>query len=211
MKLDDAYEIARSLVNDLVSVCDRITIAGSIRRGVPEVKDIEIVAVPRVTVDVVQDMFGHEIDSFEILHLENHLGDLFDLELGWNWEIDPDQPKNGPRQKRLRHKRTGICCDFFLTTDRGWGGCLAIRTGPWEFSKALVTIARRQRKHVADGYLIHQHTKPKNGCSKGPACPLIIPTPEEADFFAALGLPWIEPSERMAKWAWQKAKENVFG
>ena len=83
-----------------------------------------------------------------------------------------------------------------MTTARGWGGALAIRTGPAEFSQALVTLALRQGKHVADGYLIHGHPKLDGGCLKGANCSLILPTPEEMNFFAALDLSWIPPRER---------------
>ena len=210
MDIGKALGIALRLVEDLESGCTRIEIAGSLRRGKPEVKDIEIAAIPRVTIETIEDMFGDSCGTVEVFHFEEHLGNLLDLELGWEWELDPVQRRNGPRYKRLRHKIAGICCDLFLTTERGWGGCLAIRTGPWDFSRALVTLARRQWKHVADGYLVHHHPKPKGGCPKGSSCPLIVPTPEEADFFAALDLPWIEPCDRTASWVWEKAKERVF-
>ena len=78
----------------------------------------------------------------------------------------------------------------------GWGGALAIRTGPAEFSQGLVALALRQGKHVADGYLIHGHPKTEGGCPKGSRCPLILPTLTEEAFFSALGLQWCEPRHR---------------
>lgn len=210
MDIGPAIGIALQLREDLEPACRRIEIAGSIRRGKPEVKDIEIVAIPRTTIEPVRDLFGETSKTVEVLHLEELLGDLLDPELAWTWELDPVQRRNGPRYKRLRHRRTGICCDLFLTTERGWGGCLAIRTGPWDFSRALVILARRQGKHVGDGYLIHQHPKPEGGCPKGAGCPLIIPTPEEVDFLAALKLPWVEPADRTEQWVWRQASEILF-
>ena len=104
-----------------------------------------------------------------------------------------------------------MACDLFLTTARGWGGALAIRTGPAEFSQALVTLALRQRKCVADGYLLHGHPRfAKGGCSRGALCPLILPTPEETDFLSALGLPWCEPRDRTAEWLWAEARRKVL-
>ena len=46
MKHENALVVATWLVNELRESCDRIEIAGSIRRGKPDVKDIEIVAIP---------------------------------------------------------------------------------------------------------------------------------------------------------------------
>jgi hypothetical protein len=47
MKLEIARTLAESLVFQMHRYCERIEICGSIRRGKPNVKDIEIVAVPR--------------------------------------------------------------------------------------------------------------------------------------------------------------------
>lgn len=47
MNLDYAKQIAEALIEELRPYCERISIAGSIRRGKQEVKDIEIVAVPK--------------------------------------------------------------------------------------------------------------------------------------------------------------------
>jgi len=209
MKRAMALSIAQNLVEEISPVCDRIQIAGSLRREKHEVKDIEIVAIPAMGETHVIDMFGNILESKKCSTLDT----LLDFNLGqeaFAWEKDEELKRWGPRYKRLRHRETGICCDLFFTTERGWGGCLAIRTGPWDFSRALVTLARRQGKHVADGYLIHHHPKPKCGCSKGAGCPLIVPTPEEADFFAEIDLPWIEPVERAASWVWEKAKKRIF-
>ena len=91
MDIGRALGIALRLVDDLESGCKRIEIAGSLRRGKPDVKDIEIAAIPRVTIEPVKDMFGSDYDTVEIFHFEEHLGNLLDLELGWEWELDPVQ------------------------------------------------------------------------------------------------------------------------
>lgn len=54
--LSDAKRIADSLVKSLNIHCERIYIAGSVRREKEFVKDIEIVCQPRMT--VLKDMFG---------------------------------------------------------------------------------------------------------------------------------------------------------
>jgi DNA polymerase/3'-5' exonuclease PolX len=47
MKLEQALEIAEKVKALLAPHCERIEIAGSIRRKKPDVKDIEIVAIPK--------------------------------------------------------------------------------------------------------------------------------------------------------------------
>lgn len=47
MEYTKAYEIAIRVKELLTPHCERIEIAGSIRRKKPEVKDIEIVAIPK--------------------------------------------------------------------------------------------------------------------------------------------------------------------
>ena len=49
MKLTEAKEIAEGLVEEMRPHCERVEVAGSIRRGKAQVKDLEIVAVPRWT------------------------------------------------------------------------------------------------------------------------------------------------------------------
>jgi len=201
-----ALQLASGLRLALEPGCERIEIAGSVRREKPDPHDLELVAIPKSTFVEAGNLFG-EMSHIEYDEFEPALQHL--LEVG-QWEFDPVLKRNGPHYKRLRHVRTEICADIFLTTPAGWGGALAIRTGPADFSQGLVTVALRQRKHVADGYLIHGHMKPESGCPKGSSCSLIIPTPTEEAFFQALGLPWCEPKDRTAEWLWAEAKKKVM-
>ena len=192
MSLDQAMHLAIGLRLALEPGCDRIEIAGSVRRGKPEPHDLEIVLIPKRTFVQTGNLFG-EMSELELDHFEPALRDVL---AGGRWEFDPLIKRNGPRYKRLREVQTGMCCDLFMATLAGWGGALAIRTGPAEFSQGLVTLALRQGKHVADGYLIHGHPKPEGGCPKRSRCPLILPTLSEEAFFSALGLQWCEPRDR---------------
>ena len=72
---------------------------------------------------------------------------------------------------------------------------LLIRTGPADYSQWLVTEARRRGFHVAHGRLFYGSGHPD---SKTCDCTAAIPTPNEESVYAALGLPWVEPSERRA-------------
>jgi len=205
MDLEHARQLAVALSLALEPGCERINVAGSVRREKPEPHDLEIVAIPRIERVSTGNLFG-EMSELEVDHFEPALNAVLEAGL---WEFDPVLKRNGPRYKRLREVRTGMCCDVFLATYAGWGGAMVIRTGPADFSHDLVTLALRQRKHVADGYLVHGHMKSENGCPKGSSCPLIIPTLDELAFFGALGLPWCEPKDRTAEWLWAEAKKRA--
>jgi len=201
--------LAEALLNHISPECERIEIAGSIRRGKPDPKDIELVAIPRFVTTPIFDLFqgeaGQQINNL----LEIAIADL--LEKG-EWEFDPDVRRNGEKYKRLRHRTERnstnqlIACDLFIVTPPTWGIQFTIRTGPGSFSQTLVTRALHLGMFI-DGGLLHNHrreykTDPHTAqkismpCSRGDHCPLIIPTPEEQGFFTALGLPFIPPPER---------------
>lgn len=152
-------------------------LAGSIRRGAPFVKDIEIVVQPL------------DDGGSPGLALERWLEGAVD---------DPDTPlvkdtavkRWGPKYKKLLYK--GQKLDLFIVTPPAqWGAILAIRTGPAEFSKALVT----SRKW---GGVLPPGLKQSEGrlVAVGKAGDRPIETPSEEEYFHALGLPWIEPRER---------------
>jgi len=126
-------EIANELVEILRPGCERIEIAGSIRRGKVNPKDIEIVAIPRFTEDADRDMFGNEYNPRRVNWLEANI--FTALETGWGFDIAVR--RNGSHYKRLMH-HSGIACDLFITDARRWGAIYTIRTGPGQFSQMLV-------------------------------------------------------------------------
>lgn len=200
MKLELIQPLAQALLEQLSSACLRIEIAGSVRRAKPEPQDLELVAIPALGESAERDLFGTIARVHTLNHLEEAIGTL--LGLG-EWQFDPVTRRNGARYKRLRHAASGVCCDLFITDARRWGVIYTIRTGPGDFSRSLVSYARRQGMFVQDG-LLHRHPAclDEHGevepCPDGARCPRIVATPEEADVFRALGLPWIEPRRRNA-------------
>ena len=57
-----AFDLASRLVRELEDSCDRIEIAGSLRRLKPEVHDIELVAVPKFGTVDGGDLWGTSVD-----------------------------------------------------------------------------------------------------------------------------------------------------
>lgn len=173
----DVLDVAHGLMAEFAPACERAGIAGSLRRGKDEVKDLEIVALPR---------WGH--DLFEQLtpdaptELDAVLARLMfekRLTLG---------SKNGRRYKQLVVNPLGIKLDLFIVLPPvQYGVQLVIRTGPASFSKRFVT----PRKW---GGLLPSHLKVRDGAIWNKEYSL--ETPDEASVFAILGIEWIDPEDR---------------
>jgi len=179
MELSKARFIANGIKNELeqAGVFTRIEIAGSIRREKPEVKDIEIVAAPKYV--QVMDMFG---EPKGYVSNAGFITNLVDMVQGEKYI------KNGDRYKQILLK-SGINLDLFLVFPPAqWGVIYTIRTGPWGFSKKIVTPEKW------GGYL-------QTGCEvKDGAlwdCGRTIDTPEEKDFFEYLTIDWTDPVIRV--------------
>jgi DNA polymerase/3'-5' exonuclease PolX len=185
MELIKARRIAEELVKILRPACERVEIAGSIRREKPDVKDIELVAVPR-WVDRVPPggMFAESVAPvYELLDR------LVDCESscfarGEKW---------GNKYRKLLYtcRGTGIAVDLFLCSPHQWGYLFALRTGPADFSRLLVTPVDRGGALPA-GYRCHGgNVERPDGCT--------VKLPEEEDFFGLLNLPcW--PARRRSEW-----------
>jgi len=203
-----ALSLAQNLLEELAPSCERIQIAGSIRRGKREVKDIEIVALPSIVESKVVDMFGKVIST----SMESALDTILIARLLTDtspWEKDEEVKRWGSRYKRLRHRETGVVCDLFLTDELRWAYQITIRTGPWKFSKAIITLALRRGWHFTDS-LLHLHPK-ANGqpCLSGKGCSFVKKINTEAELFNALSLPWCEPADRSAEWLWEVERKRV--
>jgi len=172
MEYKQALEIASRLVERLEPYCERVAIAGSVRRKRPEVKDIEIVALPKL--QQATNLFGEAVKTYDLLDGVSGLGRFI---------------KSGPKYKQIALPE-GINLDLFCVIPPAqWGYLFAIRTGPAEFSKRLVT-ARKFR-----GWL-PSHAKPVDGVIMSGK--RIIEMPEEQDLFGFCGLPFVKPEDRDA-------------
>lgn len=164
-----ALALAGNLIASLGPYCLRLEIAGSLRRGHPEVGDIELVAIPRYD-ELPTDLFGERSERFSQLDAAIRVANLPRIRGG----------------ERYQQYALGPCClDLFIAEPRNWGLIFLIRTGSADFSRWIVSRyggAMPETMHVAGGMLWRGMTP--------------IPTPEEADVFAALGLPFIPPDQR---------------
>jgi DNA polymerase/3'-5' exonuclease PolX len=180
MEIQEAKVIADQWVDLLRPACERIEIAGSIRRGKLEVKDIDLVLIPKV--ESVPDLFGNpgtQLDQLETI-LPRIIIEQGALRL-----------KNGPRQKTIR-LQFGLTLELWIVRPPAqWGTIFLLRTGPAEFGHWLVSS-----KRVGGGM-------PSNMQHKDGALyrhNVALQTPEEADAFRAIGMDYIEPSQRRPGW-----------
>lgn len=176
--LKTAYSLATKWTRYMQSYCEKIEIAGSIRRGKPDVKDIEIVVVPKVWIST--DLFGQPT---ALINLLNQAVDA------WAKAGEIKLSKNGDRYKQIILPE-GINIDLFCVLPPAqWGVIYTIRTGPADFSKWIVTQRNK-------GGALPSECQVKEGQVWKYDQPLEMP--DELDFLDFIGLGWINPSERKA-------------
>ena len=182
MNLKQAQTIAESLKNDLAPYCDRIEIGGSIRRKKPDVKDIELVCIPKFGDFPTGQMSleGDPLTSYENLlfeHIAANRDDKYGIyKMGKKYaqiEVHEDHPAG---------VRWYLKVDVFTATPETWGYIFVLRTGTAEFSKWVVTELKRK------GYV------PKDGAIWFGNEPLL--TKEETDVFHLLQIGDIYPEYR---------------
>ena len=126
--------VAEATVRMLQDSCERIEVAGSIRRRREDVGDVEILCIPRVG---GVDLFGQPVEGDTAL--DRRCKDLLDQGfLEYRLNVDGER-QYGPRNKYTVHTATGIGVDIFTTSCEQWGMALLVRTGPQSFCRAVMT------------------------------------------------------------------------
>lgn len=168
-----ANRVANLLIERIKPFCERVEIAGSIRRDVPWVGDIEIVAIPKPAVN----LFGEkDYDPGEIYAALE--GD------GLN---PPVIEKKGDFYARF--KFFGIYVDLFIATPEKWGCIFLIRTGSADFSRRLVTKKWQNGYCPDDLYFSEGRLWSINESDA-------FSTPEEKDVFRIIGIEYVDPEQR---------------
>jgi hypothetical protein len=189
LPLADAQIVAQKLIDVLQPACERIEIAGSIRREKPTVGDIEIVAIPKVYQTRQLDLFGQEQHAgARRSRLDDVLDQLIAEEKIWREPPSGARPAWGERMKKFWlqvEKGTIAQVDLFIATPENWGAIFTIRTGPADFSQALVARIKNHTPYRQQaGKLIHEATGD------------VVPVPEEEDYFRMAGVAYLNPQDR---------------
>ncbi len=177
----EAHFVANELLEALGAACERIAIAGSLRRGAQEVKDVELVAMPRRATDLVGAANGPCLLTLTLREL------AYKGKIRWRGETHPTSSTPFLEERRAwflvslpREVRVDL---FAVRPPAQWGAIFAIRTGPAEYSRRLVTVCQRKNLRCRDGRLLDWTGR-------------TVATPEERDFIEACGLPYVSPRNR---------------
>jgi DNA polymerase/3'-5' exonuclease PolX len=136
--LADARAVAADLCRALEPHCERITVAGSIRRQKPTVGDIELLFIPR---------FGSRVVAPELFPRHCDLAALAIEELLRQQILSKRPNKNGgtawgEKNKLAVHRPTGIPVDLFTATPHNWFNYLVCRTGGAENNRQIAMAAQ---------------------------------------------------------------------
>lgn len=198
MDFSTAMSYAKLFVYFIRDACEKVEIAGSIRRKKPQVHDIEIVAEPKYRIEKELLLDGVREKQINELH-------LLMTELLRTGKVSSDRPRNdkhrdpfGERYYRINFNPVAhkIPVDLFVVMPPAqWGTQFLIRTGSAAFSKWIVSQRINQGFHFKDGHLEHDTVG-------------VIDTPTEESVFKALRLPYVPPEQReldeQGKPMWEK-------
>lgn len=172
--LAEMEPLAQQLRTHLESSCQRIMVAGSIRRKKELVGDIELVAIPRMT---RAGLFGDREESALYRRLNA-------LPLDWMMGNNPEG-----RYYKLYWPAHQVQIDLFLAQPDNFGLIKMIRTGSADFAQAMLA---RWKKRQGLGPTLQGSINGRLVDAYG----TVVPTPEELDVFAACQVEYVPPQER---------------
>lgn len=137
----EAVRVAQEVARALKPHCLRIIVAGSVRRGKPNVGDVEILYISKTQMRLKDgEMFEQH---------EANLADDAIKELEKTGVLERRKNVNGStvfgqKNKLMVHVATGMPVDLFSTTEESWFNDLVCRTGPAESNTLIAMAAQRK-------------------------------------------------------------------
>lgn len=174
-------KVAAELCAALKPACDRLIVAGSLRRRKPTIGDVEILYIPRTeTRQVPGDMFASSsVNLADEVIASLEASGVLDRRKNINGSV-----MFGPKNKLMRHIPTGLPVDLFTGTPENWFNYLVCRTGPAD-SNTRICMAAQARGWKWNPY--------GAGYSNGNES---VPMLSEAAVFEFVGLPYEQPENR---------------
>lgn len=174
-------KVAAELCAALKPVCERLIVAGSLRRRKPTVGDVEILYIGKTEVrQDPADMFAS---------ITANLADEVISELEKSGVLERRKNVNGSemygsKNKLMRHRASGLPVDLFAATPENWWNYLVCRTGPAD-SNTRICMAAQDRgwkwNPYGAGFSRDGETRAMES---------------EDEVFAFVGLPYAQPDER---------------
>ena len=132
-------KVAAELCAALKPVCDKIIVAGSLRRRKATVGDVEILYIGKT--EVRQD----PADMFARITV--NLADEAIAALEKSGVLERRKNKNGSemygrKNKLMRHRATSLPVDLFAATQENWWNYLVCRTGPADSNTRICMAAQ---------------------------------------------------------------------
>ena len=134
MKLEEARVLADRACRILACFCDRVEVAGSIRRGKAEVGDVDIVVLPKAMILPGAGLFGAARVT-----ADQAWNELIPLAFKKSCFLVEASGKALLRCAFLVH---GFQVDIYRARPETWGVILLVRTGSKEHNVKLCTLAR---------------------------------------------------------------------
>ena len=176
-----AHAVAAQIVNVMRPACERIEIAGSLRRRKDNVGDIEILYIP-----VMQEEPNPE-DFFATRRVNLVDGRIEGMEragvLGRRVNAK-GHTAFGEKNKLMVHVPSGIPVDLFAATPETWWNQLVCRTGPAELNQQIAAAA------IAKGWHWNVYGPGFRRATE------YVEMHGEAEVFAFVGMPCLDPKRR---------------
>lgn len=185
MKLDIARRFVAEVTRKIKPHCDRFEIAGSIRRCKFEVKDIELLVIPKAFTSSSAMFGGKDVTT---------RSDGFVRTVNQLIKVKGDAREGKYMQRAIALEKGDypaieerkIIIDIFTATPSSWGSMLLIRTGDADFSRLFMGTILPKHGYRAEGGFIWKGND-------------VVNLPEERDVFALAKMPFIEPHLRTAE------------
>jgi DNA polymerase/3'-5' exonuclease PolX len=175
-----AIAVAKELCAALAPLTERLIVAGSLRRRKQEVGDVEIIYIPKTTMQPDGLFDQKEVNlvdtALEIFLREKLLGKRKNSRGSEMW---------GQKNKLAVHLASGIPVDLFSATPENWFNYLVCRTGGADSNTRIASTAQAknwQWNPYGPGFTNERGE--------------IVPVLAERDVFDFVGLPYLEPWER---------------
>lgn len=165
--------MAGAVAHYLEPYCHRVEVAGSLRRMKPMVRDIELVAIPKMDID----LFGNPLETSAIDYAFDGKPVTFIKKGQKYWQF-----------KIVGSTGYEYTVDLFLQPDPAtFGVNMLLRTGSSDFSHRMVT-PKSSGGYKPNGLEVRDARVWRNGVA--------LETPEEKDVFVLWGMEYIEPKSR---------------